>query len=140
MRFTVYESIMPPKAVERILDYCEQKIAIFQQSNNTALIEIRCYPHQGQYQVECWCGDFQNFLITLEDLAIWKTAPLSRKRETLATVKQVIKKLNSALFETFLLQQGYATITILHCGQKNQYGFLFRPSVVHGHPIKFCSI
>ncbi|MBG1263802.1 hypothetical protein [Nostoc commune] len=127
---------MSPKAVERILDYCEQKIARFEQSNNTGLMEIRCYPNQGQYKVECWCGDLQNFLIAPEDLAVWKTTSLSRQRETLETVKQVITKLDSALFETFRLQQGYATISILHRGQDGEYGFLFCPSVIHG--IKPC--
>ncbi|WP_375494427.1 hypothetical protein [uncultured Nostoc sp.] len=99
-------------------------------------MEIRCYPNQSQYKVECWCGDFQTFLITVEDLAVWRTTPLSRQRETLETLKQVITKLNSALFETFRLQQGYATITILHRGQDGEYGFLFCPSVIHG--IKPC--
>lgn len=127
---------MPPKAVERILDHCEQKIARFQQSNNTGLMEIRCYPNQGQYKVECWCGDFQNFLITPEDLAVWKTTPLSRQRENLETLERVLAKLDSALFETFCLQQGYATIVIRHRGQDRQYGFLFCPSVIHG--IKPC--
>ncbi|MEC4816311.1 MAG: hypothetical protein SAK29_24045 [Scytonema sp. PMC 1069.18] len=123
---------MHPEAVKRILDSCEKQIARFQQSNNTGLIEIRCCLNQGQYKVESRCGDFQNFLIAPEDLAVWKTLPLPRQREPLETVEQVREKLNSALFETFCLQQGYATIVIFHRGQDGQYGFLFSPSVVHG--------
>lgn len=127
---------MPPKAVEQILDSCEQQIARFQQFNNTGLMEIRCYPNQGQYKVECWCGDFQSFLIMPEDLAVWETTPLSRQRENLETVEQVLAKLDSALFETFRLQQGYATIVIRHRGHDSRYGFEFSPSIIHG--IKRC--
>lgn len=127
---------MLPQAVENFLNYCEKRIARFQQVNNTGFIEIRCCPSQGQYKVECRCGDVQNFLIPTEDLAVWKTTPLSRQRETLETVEQVLAKLNSALFETFCLQQGYATIVIWHRGHDSQYGFQFSPSVVHG--IKPC--
>ncbi|NWF58147.1 MAG: hypothetical protein HXY43_02200 [Fischerella sp.] len=123
---------MPPEAVEKILDYCERRIAGFQQSNHTGLIEIRCCPYQGQYKVECRCGDYQYFPIAREDLAVWNTPPLSRQRETLETVEQVLAKLNSALFETFRLQQGYATILILHSADNGRYGFQFWPSVVHG--------
>ncbi|MDF5725826.1 MAG: hypothetical protein PUP91_36350 [Rhizonema sp. PD37] len=127
---------MLPQPVENFLNYCEKRIARFQQVHDTGLIEIRCCPNQGQYKVECRCGDVQNFVIQPEDLAIWKTVPLSRQRENLETVEQVLAKLNSALFETICLQQGYATIVILHRGRDSQYGFEFLPSVIHG--IKPC--
>ncbi|MGI2907238.1 hypothetical protein [Tolypothrix sp. VBCCA 56010] len=127
---------MPPKVVEQILGSCEQQIARFQQANNTGLIEIQCSLSQGHYKVECRCGDFQNFLISPKDLAVWKTTPLSRQREDLKTVEQVLAKLDSALFETFCLQQGYATIVIRHRGHDSRYGFEFSPSIIHG--IKRC--
>ena len=123
---------MPPKVVEQILGSCEQQIARFQQANNTGLIEIQCSFSQGHYKVECRCGDFQNFLILPEDLATWKTTPLSRQRENLETVEQVLAKLDSALFETFRLQQGYAIIVIRRRGHDGKYGFQFSPSIVHG--------
>ena len=123
---------MVPQAVEIFLNYCEKRIARFQQANNTGLIEIQCSLNQGHYKVECRCGDFQNFLISPKDLAVWKPTPLSRQREKLETVEQVLAKLDSALFETFCLQQGYATIVIRHRGYDSQYGFQFSPSIVHG--------
>ncbi|AKG20410.1 hypothetical protein [Calothrix sp. 336/3] len=128
---------MPPQRVEAFLNYCEQRIARFQQANNTGLLEILCsLDYRGYGKVECRCGDFQHFLISPEDLAIWKTHPLSRQRENLETIEQVLAKLDSALFETFCLQQGYATILAWYRGQDGLYGFQFSPSIVHG--IKPC--
>ncbi|GAB1541994.1 hypothetical protein NUACC21_46670 [Scytonema sp. NUACC21] len=123
---------MLPKAVEKILDYCKQKINRFHECNDTGLIEIRCCPYQSHYKVECRCGDFQDFPIAPEDLDVWETPALPRQRETLETLEQVLAKLNSALFETFCLQQGYATITIVHRGHDGRYGFQLLLSVVHG--------
>ncbi|AFY35132.1 hypothetical protein [Calothrix sp. PCC 7507] len=123
---------MRPPAVKNFLSYCEQRMAGFEQYNDTGLIEIRCCLNQGQYKVEYQCGNLQNFLIPKEDLAVWKTTPLSRQREPLETVEAVIAKLDSALHETFLLYQGYATIVILHRGRDNRYGFRFSPTIVHG--------
>ncbi|MBW4616179.1 MAG: hypothetical protein KME21_23470 [Desmonostoc vinosum HA7617-LM4] len=127
---------MPPPAVEKILNYCETRIAGFEQTKNTGQIEIRCCLNQGQCRIECRCGDFRDFLIPLEDLAVWRTTPLSRQREALETIEQVLAILNSALHETFVLQQGYAIIAIWHRGHDRRYGFWFSPSVVHG--IKPC--
>jgi hypothetical protein len=123
---------MPPQRVETVLNHCETRIAKFQQAKNTGLLEIKCSLSQGLPKVECRCGDFQNFLIPPEDLAIWKTTPLSRQRENLETVEQVLAKLDSALFETFFLQQGYATIVIWHRKHDSRYGFEFSPSIIHG--------
>ncbi len=123
---------MRPQAVENFLNYCEQRIAGFQQYKDTGRIEIRCCLNQGIYRVECQCGNLQNFLILPEDLAIWNTTPLSRQREPLETVEAVLAKLDSALHETVLLYQGYATIVILHRGRDSKYGFRFSPTIVHG--------
>jgi|GEM_PF-3060129 hypothetical protein len=124
----------PAPPVEKILSYCEQKIARFEQANNTGLLEMKCsLSHsQGLYKVVCWSGDFQNFLIRPEELAMWKTTPLSRHWEPLESVEQVLSKLDSALFETFHLQQGYATISIKHRIHDGRYGFQFSPSIIHG--------
>lgn len=123
---------MPPLPVEKILSYSEQRIAMFQQANQTGQLEIKCSISPGLYKVACWCGDFQNFHILPEELAIWETTPLSRHWEPLETVEQVLAKLDSALFETFCLAQGYATILTWHRGRDGQYGFQFIPSIVHG--------
>jgi len=61
---------MPPQAVEILLNYCEPTVARFQQASNTRLLEIKCRFSQGQSKVESHCGDFQNFLISPEDLAV----------------------------------------------------------------------
>ncbi|MBF2003914.1 hypothetical protein ACF3DV_22370 [Chlorogloeopsis fritschii PCC 9212] len=127
---------MSPEALKQILDCCKQQIDRFEQSNNTGFIELRCCPNQGQYKVECRCGDVQNFLIAPADLAVWNPPPLPRQRQTLTTVEEVIAKLDSALFETFCLQQGYATIMIWRRGLDGQYGLQFCPSIIHG--IKLC--
>ncbi len=125
--------------IEQILNSCEDHIVKLQQSNTTGFIEIRCCPIKGQYKAECQYGYFENFLIAPEDLAIWKTPLLPRRRETLETVDQVLTMLNGALYETFHLQQGHANIMMWHRGQNGQYGqygFQFCPSIVHG--IKLC--
>ncbi|WGV24856.1 hypothetical protein [Halotia branconii] len=125
--------------IEQILDSCEDHVARLQQSNTAGFIEIQCCPIRGQYKTKCQYGFYRNFLIAPEDLAVWKTPPLLRQRETLETVDQVMTMLNSALFETFHLQQGHANILIWHREQRSQYGqygFQFCPSIVHG--IKLC--
>jgi hypothetical protein len=124
--------MMHPKAIENILDYSKRRIASFQKLKDTGLIEIRCWPSQDQYKVECWCGNLQNFAIAAEDLAVWETIALSRERENLETMEQVLTNLNSALYETFRLHQGYANIVIYHSGYNGRYGFQFSPSLVHG--------
>lgn len=129
---------MHPPPIEQILISSEKKIAKLQQANSAWLLQIECSLSQSQHKVECFCGDVQNFLIRPQDLTGWQATPLSKQWENLETLEQVQAKLDSALFETLRLQQGFGTILAWHRGQNGRYGFQFLPSILHGSkPYRF---
>ncbi len=125
-----------PMPIKEILRSSEEHMAMLRKSNTTGFIEIRCSPFKGQYKAECQYGYVRDFLLPLEDLANWKAPLLSRRRENITNVNEVLTMLNIVLFDTLKNQQGYADIMIYHRQQDGQYGLIYRPSILHG--IKVC--
>jgi hypothetical protein len=125
-----------PMPIKDILRSCGEHMAMPRKSNITGFMEIRCSPFKGQYKAECQYGYVRDFLLPLEDLANWKAPLLSKRRENLANVNEVLTMLNSALFDTFQQQQGYANIVICQRQQDSQYGLIYCPSILQG--IKVC--
>ncbi|MDZ8184998.1 MAG: hypothetical protein RMX96_09105 [Nostoc sp. ChiSLP02] len=121
-----------PFPIKQILDSCQQHIVWLEQSNTAGFIEIQCCLIKGQHTAECKYGYFQNFQFAPNGLANWKIPLLSRRQEILENPDQVLRTLNSALFETCHVQQGYANILIWCRKQTGKYGFEFSPSIRHG--------
>ncbi|WP_322728280.1 hypothetical protein [Nostoc sp. ChiQUE01b] len=118
--------------IEQILNSCQEHITRLERSDTPGFIKIQCCLIKGQHTAECKYGYFQDFQFAPNDLANWKTPLLSRRQEILENPGQVLRMLNSALFETFHQQQGYANIMIWRRQQTGQYGFEFSPSIRHG--------
>ncbi|MDZ7969749.1 MAG: hypothetical protein RM368_33200 [Nostoc sp. DedSLP03] len=118
-----------PFPIEQILNSCQEQIIWLEQFNTSGFIEIQCCLIKGKHTAKCKYGYFQDFQFAPNDLANWKTPLLSRRSEILETRDQVLKTLNSALFETCHQQQGYANILIRYHRRTGQYGLQFCPSI-----------